>query len=150
DLMLIKGAPQQRRKFIDMELGQIEPMYVYHLSKYQKVLKQRNQYLKQINFKASETAFLDVLTDQLIEHSVYIFKKRFFFLKLLKQWAIPIHKKISRGLEDLNITYESKVNIIEDDNDEVIKEKLIQAFKKQEKNELYRGTTLVGPHRDDL
>src|SRR5699024_1629157 len=148
DLMLIKGGPQQRRRFMDMELGQIEPMYVYHLSKYQKILKQRNQYLKQIDFKATDTAFLDVLTDQLIQHSVYIFKKRFFFLKLLKTWAIPIHKKISRGLEDLEITYESKVNINEDDDDATIQEKLIQAFKKQEKNELYRGTTLVGPHRD--
>src|SRR5690625_4596829 len=46
DLALVKGAPQVRRRFIDMELGQIEPLYLYHLAQYQKLLKQRNHMLK--------------------------------------------------------------------------------------------------------
>lgn len=150
DLMLVKGAPQIRRRFIDMELGQIEPMYIYHLSQYQKVLKQRNHYLKQLNLKQTDIAFLSVLTDQLIQHSVYILKKRFFFLSLLKKWAIPIHHEISRGLETLDIKYHSSIDVTEKDDEETIHHKLIKAFEKNERNEVHRGTTLVGPHRDDL
>src|SRR5690625_297104 len=70
DLTLVKGPPQIRRRFIDMELGQIQPSYVYHLSKYQKILKQRNSLLKQIrNREVSDQVMIDVLTEQLIEHT---------------------------------------------------------------------------------
>src|SRR5699024_11130735 len=64
DLALVKGSPQVRRRFIDMELGQIEPMYLYHLAQYQKVLKQRNHLLKQLRHESTDKAFLFVLTDQ--------------------------------------------------------------------------------------
>src|SRR5699024_7730404 len=77
-------------------------------------------------------------------------KKRYFFLDLLKEWALPIHKEISRGLEQLRIEYQPSVNVAADDSKEQIIENLHQAYKKNEANELYRGTTLVGPHRDDL
>lgn len=150
DLALVKGSPQVRRRFIDMELGQIEPMYLYHLGQYQKVLKQRNHLLKQLQRQQSDPAFLHVLTDQLIQHAAVILKKRFFFLDLLQKWAVPIHAEISRGLETLSITYQPTVEVSEDDAKEKIVEKLENAYHKNEQNEIYRGTTLVGPHRDDL
>src|SRR5699024_11220222 len=93
-LALVKRSPQVRRRFIHMKLGQIEPMYLYHLAQYQKVLKQRNHLLKQLRHEATDKAFLFVLTDQLIQHALVILKKRFHFLELLKSWAIPIHKQI--------------------------------------------------------
>lgn len=150
DLALVKGSPQIRRRFIDMELGQIEPMYLYHLAQYQKVLKQRNQLLKQMQRDSSDKTFLFVLTDQLIQHSLVILKKRFHFLELLKSWAIPIHKQISRGLETLKIVYSSPISVLETDGEETIEDKLRNAYRKNEQNEIFRGTTLVGPHRDDL
>src|SRR5690625_5052671 len=65
DLSLVKGSPQVRRRFIDMELGQIEPMYLYHLGQYQKILKQRNHLLKQLQHQTQpDTALLHVLTEQ--------------------------------------------------------------------------------------
>ncbi|HLR22093.1 MAG TPA: DNA replication/repair protein RecF [Pseudogracilibacillus sp.] len=150
DLALVKGSPQVRRRFIDMELGQIEPMYLYHLAQYQKVLKQRNHLLKQLRHEATDKAFLFVLTDQLIQHALVILKKRFHFLELLKSWAIPIHKQISRGLETLKIAYSSPISVLETDGEETMENKLRNAYQKNEQNEIYRGTTLVGPHRDDL
>ncbi len=72
DLTIVKGAPQIRRRFMDMELGQIQPTYIYHLSQYQKILKQRNHLLKQLQRQSSaDETMLDVLTDQLVEHASF-------------------------------------------------------------------------------
>jgi DNA replication and repair protein RecF len=68
DLSLVKGSPQLRRKFLDMEIGQIDPVYLYDLVQYQKVLKQRNQYLKQLaEKKQTDELYLEILTEQLVE-----------------------------------------------------------------------------------
>lgn len=150
DLALVKGSPQIRRRFIDMELGQIEPMYVYHLGQYQKILKQRNHLLKQLQQGQTDATVLHVLTEQLIQHAAIILKKRFFFLDLLKKWAVPIHSEISRGMERLRIDYEPSISVLEDDSKEKLIEKLELAYQKNERNEIFRGTTLIGPHRDDL
>src|SRR5699024_551397 len=106
DLALVKGSPSIRRRFIDMELGQIEPVYLYHLAEYQKILRQRNQLLKQLSYQKQDTTLLAIYTEQLIEHAVIILQKRFSFLTLLKKVAIPIHATISRELEQLEIEYE--------------------------------------------
>lgn len=150
DLSLVKGSPQIRRRFIDMELGQIEPMYVYHLTQYQKILKQRNHVLKQLQQRETDPAVLHVLTEQLVQHAAVILKKRYFFLDLLKKWALPIHKEISRGLEELDIEYQPSIHVTAEDSKEQIIEKMTAAYEKNEANERYRGTTLIGPHRDDL
>ncbi|MEI3610055.1 DNA replication/repair protein RecF [Pseudogracilibacillus sp. SO10305] len=151
DLSLVKGSPQVRRRFIDMELGQIEPVYIYHLGQYQRILKQRNHMLKQLQMERDpDTTFLSILTEQLISHAAIILKKRFHFLQSLRKWAIPIHYQISRELEELEISYISSVEVLEDDDEETIENKCRDAFEKVMKNEIRRGTTLVGPHRDDL
>lgn len=151
DLTLVKGSPQNRRRYIDMEIGQIQPMYVYHLGEYQKVLKQRNHLLKQLQVqKSPDLTLLEVVTEQLISHAAEVLLGRFNFLKLLRSWAIPIHYKISRELENLRIEYEPSLKLREESTLEEIKVNLITQFKKVEKNEIFRGTTLVGPHRDDL
>src|SRR5690625_2247744 len=151
DLSLVKGSPQIRRRFIDMELGQIEPIYIYHLGQYQKILKQRNHLLKQLQQEHQpDTTFLTILTDQLITHGAIILKKRFNFLKNLRKLAIPIHYQISRELETLKIVYSSSVEVLEEDDEGKLEQKYSEAFAKVMNNEIRRGTTLVGPHRDDL
>src|SRR5690625_2923822 len=151
DLSLVKGSPQVRRRFIDMELGQIEPMYLYHLGQYQKILKQRNHLLKQLQHQTQpDTALLHVLTEQFVKHAVVILKKRFIFLQLLSKWAIPVHFKISREQENLQIVYSSSVEVLEDDDEEKLENKYLEAFSQIERNEINRGLTLIGPHRDDL
>ena len=151
DLTLVKGSPQNRRRYIDMELGQIQPIYVYHLGEYQKVLRQRNHLLKQLqNKKSPDLTLLEVVTEQLVEHASQVLLGRFNYLKLLRSWAIPIHYKISRELENLRIEYDPSLTIKEDATLEEIKLSLFNQFKKIEKNEIFRGATLIGPHRDDL
>lgn len=151
DLNLVKGSPQIRRRFIDMEIGQIQPIYIYHLGQYQKILKQRNHLLKSLQRKQTDNlVMLDVLTEQLIEHACLVIDRRFLFLELLRRWAIPIHKRISQGREQLEINYQATIDVLETDNKEKISNIYWEKFKKNRDKEIERGTTLYGPHRDDL
>lgn len=151
DLNLVKGSPQIRRRFIDMELGQIQPTYIYHLGQYQKVLRQRNHLLKQMQRKKkSDETVLDILTEQLVEHAAIVLKKRFAFIKHLRQWAIPIHHEISRTKEALEITYDPSIDVLESAEKIEIERIYLEKFTEIKKSEILRGTTLVGPHRDDL
>ncbi|PLT29497.1 DNA replication/repair protein RecF [Peribacillus deserti] len=151
DLHLVKGSPQVRRRFIDMEIGQVSPVYLHDMSQYQKILQQRNHYLKLLQIKkTSDTAMLDVLTEQLIEYAVKIVAKRFHYLSLLQDWAYPIHSGISRGLETLKIEYISTVNVSESMELSKMKSEFEEKFDKINTREKERGVTLIGPHRDDL
>ncbi|KGX93670.1 recombinase F [Pontibacillus halophilus JSM 076056 = DSM 19796] len=153
DLNLVKGNPQVRRRFIDMEIGQIQPTYIYHLGQYQKVLKQRNSLLKdmQRNRHAQpDRTMLHILTEQLVEHAAVITSKRFTFMQLLRNWATPIHEGISRGLERLEIGYQATADVSEDMDLSKMIEVYTNKFQDIENKEIERGTSLSGPHRDDL
>ncbi|MEH7109194.1 DNA replication/repair protein RecF [Bacillus sp. JJ1764] len=151
DLTLVKGSPQVRRRFIDMEIGQISPIYLHEISQYQKILQQRNHYLKmmQVKKQTNET-MLEILTDQFIQMAVRIVVKRFEFLHLLEQWAKPIHHGISRGLEKLEIHYKPSVEVLEEQDLSKMVNSFEEKFGKVRTREKERGTTLFGPHRDDL
>lgn len=151
DLELVKGTPQRRRRFIDMELGQIQPKYIYHLGQYQKVLKQRNHLLKQMHYKENpDFTMLHVLTEQMTTHAAALLERRFTFLKLLRKWAGPIHSGISQDKEHLTITYAPTIDVSEEANKGKIESIYKETFQQMEKKEIERGTTLIGPHRDDL
>ncbi|PXW89819.1 DNA replication and repair protein RecF [Streptohalobacillus salinus] len=151
DLNLVKGSPQVRRRFIDMEIGQVKPVYIYHLGQYQKVLKQRNHLLKDLQRrKTTDTTMLSVLTDQLIEHATIILAKRFLFLDLLMNWARPIHEGITQHKEILSIAYDASIDIDNDADVDTIKQRYQAVFEQNQQKEIDRGSTLYGPHRDDL
>ncbi|MDT2757949.1 DNA replication/repair protein RecF [Enterococcus asini] len=150
DLSLVKGSPQVRRKFLDMEIGQIDPIYLYNLVQYQRILKQRNQYLKQSATKKSDALYLGVLDEQLIEFGSKVLLARKGFVKRLEHWANNLHQKISQGKETLTLAYNSSVDFEEDATLEVIVEKFSEALSKVREKEQFRLSTQVGPHRDDL
>lgn len=152
DLSLVKGSPQIRRKFIDMELGQVSPIYLYDLVQYQSVLKQRNQYLKQLaEKKQTDTVYLDILTEQLADFGGKVLYARFAFVKKLEHWANLLHKKISHEKETLAIEYASSLSLSgEDLTLEAIQQQLLQSLMDNRKRELFKATTFIGPHRDDL
>ncbi|MBB6454419.1 DNA replication and repair protein RecF [Salirhabdus euzebyi] len=151
DLNLVKGSPQERRRFIDMEIGQIQPIYVYHLGQFQKILKQRNALLKDYQRKQQmDRTMLRVMTEQIIEHAATIIHRRFKFLQLLRKWAQPIHLGISRHLEKLEITYDASIEVSENMELSKIVEVYQKQFEDMETKEIERGTSLIGPHRDDL
>ncbi|RDU37246.1 DNA replication/repair protein RecF [Neobacillus piezotolerans] len=151
DLNLVKGSPQVRRRFIDMEIGQVSPVYLHGVSQYLKILQQRNHYLKMLQIKkTSDETMLDILTEQFIQAAVKITAKRFEFLRILETWAQPLHKGISRGIETLEIHYSPSVNVLEGQDLSKMIEVFEDKFTKVKAREIERGTTLFGPHRDDV
>lgn len=150
DLDLVKGTPQHRRKFLDMEIGQVSRTYVYHLSQYQHILSQRNALLKDWENRKSNETMIDVFTDQIIEQAIKIVKKRFKFVRDLQKWAHPVHLDISRNTESLVIQYQSTLTFTQQMTDDEMKKEYVDHFSQIREKEVRRGTTLIGPHRDDL
>ena len=148
DLALVKGSPSLRRKFLDMEIGQIDPIYLYDLVQYQNVLKQRNQYLKQQ--KKVDMLYLSVLNDQLVEFGSKVLLARGKFVKRLEYWANLLHQKISHEKENLTLRYVSTIDFDLADSLDVVKARFLSVLEKNQARELQRQTTLAGPHRDDL
>lgn len=150
DLTVVKGSPQVRRRFLNMEIGQISPVYLHDLVTFQKILKQRNHLLKDSRGKKLDDTLFDIYTEQYVQAAVKVIRKRFEFMELLQQWADPIHFGISRELEKLEIKYRPVSGLERDFTEQQMCEHLLQKLNEQKQRELERGVTLVGPHRDDL
>jgi DNA replication and repair protein RecF len=152
DLNLVKGSPQVRRRFIDMEIGQVNAIYLNDLSVYQKILSQRNSLLRDMYRKKSieNMTMLEILTEQLIEKAARITLKRMKYMDKLQSFSGPIHHGISRGLEDLQIHYKPTIEVCDDDDLSKMVETFHLKFGKMKDKEIDRGTSLFGPHRDDL
>ncbi len=152
DLNLVKGSPGHRRRFMDMEIGQISPHYLYNLSQYNKILFQRNNVLKELSrHRQKGLDMLEIWNAQLIEYGVKIIKKRAHFLNKLQVWAEQIHHQITQNKETLSIQYQSSIDSNLQSEDESV---LLDSFQKKldrvKEQEIHRGSTLIGPHRDDL
>ena len=140
DLQIVKEGPQERRRFIDTELLQLDRIYLDAFTKYRKALEQRNQLLKDISFNYSLIDTLDVWDEQLIFYGKEIIRKRQKFVEEMNGFSGKIHENLSGGKEKLVLKYEPDVF------SEELKERLISA---REKDLKYKTTT-VGPHRDDM
>lgn len=151
DLELVKGAPSVRRRFIDMEFGQMNPLYLYNTTQYRRILKERNAYLKRLQMKqTTDTIFLDVLTEQLVDIGSQVLLARQTFLERLEVAAQPIHAEISNKRETLTLRYQTSLDFEKETDLATIKLVFEQTLKKQQSREIMQGSTLVGPHRDDI
>ncbi len=140
DLNIIKSGPSNRRRFLDMELCQLDKLYLYHLENYNKVLAQRNKLLKDIRFQPELKDTLSVWDMQLVEFGKKIIGSRRAFLMQLNGIINGIHKGISGGKEELSVEYEPDVT------EGALEERLLR----NQERDLKFGMTSVGPHRDDL
>lgn len=151
DLSIVKGSPGVRRRFLDMEIGQVQPSYLYDLSQYQKVLVQRNHFLKQsYRETVASSAMLDIWNEQLARLGIKIMKKRQSFIKKLQIWAETIHRGITNGSETLRIDYRPSFECELAGEETVLFEQFMIKLSQAKDQEMRRGTTLYGPHRDDL
>lgn len=146
ELKLVKDAPQDRRKFLDTDISQIDKNYFYLLLKYNKILDQRNKLLKSFeNTKLIEQT-LPIWDSQLADVGSRIIFKRIQFLEKLKGFAKQSHTFLTNGKEDLEISYAGIVGeTIED-----IKQKFLDGLKQVKDKDLKVGYTNIGPHRDDI
>lgn len=151
DLELVKGSPSIRRHFIDQEFGQMSPKYLYNAGQYRTILRQRNNYLRQLQRKqAKDLVFLGVLSDQLAAFGAELVVARLTFLKQLEKWAQGVHEVISQAREELTFDYINQIKATPEDSVESLYQAYQTAFERQQQKEIEQGTTLIGPHRDDL
>ncbi|GMA69903.1 DNA replication and repair protein RecF [Leuconostoc litchii] len=151
DLELVKGSPNVRRRFIDMEFGQMNPLYLYNTTQYRRILRERNAYLKRLQLKqTTDTVFLDVLSEQLVDVGAQILLARQDFLNKLEVAAQPIHAEISDHRESLKLRYLSAINFEPGSDLESVKKEFKDTLLKQQSREIMQGSTMIGPHRDEL
>ena len=145
DLQLIKEGPALRRRFMDMEISQLHPSYYYHLQQYNAALKQRNALLKG---DPSPGAKLFMWDAQLAEAGAKIMTARGGFLSKLHEQAKQLHFDITGGREWLEIVYRPNIEV--EKNGDTLSKALLDGLSNSANEDMRRGFTTVGPHRDDM
>lgn len=140
DLSIIKNGPAERRRFVDMELCQLDNFYLYNLNHYNKIVNQRNVLLKDMYMNPGLRDTLSIWDSQLVSFGSKIIERRKLFVEQLNEIIYEIHKKLSGGKEELEIRYEPEVSI------EDFEKKLIY----NQERDIRSKMTNVGPHRDDF
>lgn len=140
DLSIIKNGPAERRRFVDMELCQLDSFYLYNLNHYNKIVNQRNKLLKDMHFNPELKETLNIWDSQLVSFGSKIIERRRIFVGQLNEIIFDIHKKLSGGKEELVIKYEPDAEI--DD--------FAKLMKNSQEKDIRLKQTSVGPHRDDF
>ena len=147
DLSIIKSGPERRRRFMDMELSQMDASYLYHLNQYNKVVNQRNALLKEMSFHLSSYSsqqemndVLSVWNKQLLIYGSRIIERRQKYIQDLNSIIKPIHDDLSGKREDIKVIYDPFTSL------EDFEENLIKSTDRDLKYKM----THVGPHKDDV
>jgi len=140
DLAIIKNGPAERRRFVDMELCQLDHFYLYNLNHYNKIVIQRNKLLKDMYMNPELRDTLNIWDSQLASFGSKVIERRRLFVEQLNDIIYGIHKKLSGEKEELKIIYEVDVEI-----DEFEKK-----LKANQDRDIKLKMTTVGPHRDDF
>lgn len=158
DLELVRGAPECRRNWVDSLLIQLEPIYAHILQQYNKVLRQRNALLKEIrnldsnassHNKAAYSSQLALWDTQLAEHGSRVTRRRARVLDRLAPLARSWHSQISSAKEELETHYIPNVNS-DGDRPEQVQKAFLDKIQQRRIPEQQLGTTVVGPHRDEI
>ena len=140
DLNIIKEGPAGRRRFIDLELSQLDKIYLSNLSNYNRIINQRNSLLKDLYGQEHLIETLDIWDMQLAEYGTRILERRREFVEQVNEIISDIHYKLTGGRERIRLTYEESTGSLTFE----------QALRKYRERDIRMKSTTVGPHRDDL
>ena len=140
DLNIIKNGPSERRRFIDMELSQLDKIYLNDLSNYNRIVIQRNKLLKEIFDKKDLMETLDIWDMQLINYGNRIIERRKKFISQMNDIVEKVHSQLTGGNEHIRLIYEPSNGEME----------LEEAVFKNRDRDMKMKSTSVGPHRDDI
>ncbi len=141
DINILKGGPQNRRKFIDIMISQLRPNYMNCLSLYLKTIEQRNNYLRQIRDQGVDSEMLEIWDEKLAEYAISINKYRNEYMKKIQEKIQKVHGQITEDKEEIRIEYISEC---------FEKEKYLKLLKERRKLDIIKGFTTKGIHRDDF
>lgn len=140
DLSIIKNGPAERRRFVDMELCQLDSFYLYNLNNYNKIVNQRNKLLKELYYNPGLKDTLSIWDSQLLSYGSKIIERRIAFVEQLNDIIYEIHRKLSGNKEELRICYEPDVTL----------EEYEQRLQSGQERDIRLKQTSTGPHRDDF
>ena len=140
DLNIIKNGPAERRRFVDMELCQLDSFYLYNLNHYNKIVNQRNKLLKDMYMNPDLKDTLTIWDSQLVSFGSKIIERRKIFTEQLNEIICEIHKKLSGGKEEILVYYNPDVSV----------EDFEVKLKMNQERDIKLKQTTVGPHRDDF
>lgn len=143
DLSLVSGNPAERRRFLDLHIAQIDPLYVHHLGRYFKSMKQRNHLLR----TKSESA-IQVWEQMMAQSASYLVQKRKQAVEALKMPSSRWMEILSQKQDLIDLSYRPSLSMSPEDVDPSLH--FQQIWQKMRCKEMHVGTTLIGPHRDDL
>lgn len=146
DLDLIKGSPSERRKFLNIEIGQLNNKYIATLNDYNQLIKNRNEYLKNITFNNYNAEYLSVINNQIATKASIIYDYRYKFLRKVEENLIKMYDEQFKL--PIKIEFSNNCEIIDETDN--IKEKILNKLNKNLKKEIILGSTQYGPHKDDF
>lgn len=154
DLEVVRGQPADRRRYLDVEISMLSPAYARALAGYRRALEQRNRLLKSIRegggaITPSTIDLLEAWDEQLVRYGSSVIVARERFVCALRPLARAAHTELSEGREQLDIHYAPAIEEAQGEREQVAERFRLQ-LQKMRDEELRRGTTLVGPQRDDL
>lgn len=150
-LGIIKDAPSVRRKFLDVAISQLRPIYIKMLSKYNSVMEQRNSILKLDPDKRRQyESMLEVYSDELASLSADIADMRIDYIKKLDYWVNVFFEEMTKGKETPKITYETNARENDFETRESLKNRYLSLLRDNLEREYKNGATLYGIHKDDL
>ena len=141
DINILREGPENRRRFLNIMIGQLRPNYVYYLNLYTKTLEQRNNYLRQIKEEGKPEEMLEIWNEKLAEYGEKVFIYRKDFLNKIIQKINRIHSGITEEKENIEIKYVSNCEN---------KEEYIKLLNSRRKLDIIKGYTTKGIHRDDF
>ena len=140
DLNIIKEGPAGRRRFIDLELSQLDKIYLSNLSNYNRIINQRNSLLKDLYGQKNLMDTLDIWDMQMAAYGTKVLEARKNFIKQVNEIISDIHFKLTGGKERISISYEASNGNMS----------LEEALKRYRERDMRMKSTTVGPHRDDI
>jgi len=141
DIEILRNEPLKRRKFLNIMISQLRPLYVHIFSQYNKALEQRNNYLKQIKMENKSKANLDIWNEQLAILGMKIYNYRKEFIEKLNKKIKKIHLQSTENKENIEIKYKTSIKNLEE---------YIKKIKENQDLDIKRGYTSFGVHRDDF
>jgi DNA replication and repair protein RecF len=150
DLHLVDGTPDERRRFLDRTLCQIQPHYCQALMKYRKIVAQRAALLKRIRDQQEDPQMLNYLDEQLTQLANQMIHERQRMIATLNQHANSIQQAISGGREQLQIVYRPSFKVAATWSATEAPQRYLTQLREARKKEILQGVCLLGPHRDDL
>ena len=141
DINILKGSPSNRRKFLNIMISQLRPLYMFALSEYTNAMNQRNSYLKQIKLENRAEDMLDIWDVKLAELGMKIYSYRKEFIEKISEKIQNVHSKITNNNEKIEIAYNFECKN---------KQEYIENLRKNRKIDIIKGITSYGVHRDDF